>query len=60
MSRLQQVETLRMQHNQLELELAAETLRPQPDPSRISLIKRRKLSVKDRIERLMYRRGWFF
>lgn len=59
MSRLQQVETLRMQHNQLELELAAETLRPLPDPNRLALIKRRKLNLKDRIEKIMHRRGSF-
>ncbi|MFD2262566.1 YdcH family protein [Lacibacterium aquatile] len=59
MSRLQQVETLRMQHNQLDLELAAETLRPHPDPSRLSQLKRHKLNLKDRIARLMHRRGWF-
>ncbi len=53
MSRLSQVEALRMQHNQLELELVAESIRPQPNASRVAELKKRKLRLRDKIQSLM-------
>jgi hypothetical protein len=58
MTRLMQIESLRMKHNKLELDLAAEHERPRPDLIRISALKRQKLKVKDQMASLMAQRLW--
>lgn len=46
------VESLRLKHAELEAALHAETRRPVPDFESVSDIKRRKLRLKDQIQRI--------
>lgn len=46
------VNTLKVQHADLEARLDEETRRPVPDQAEISLLKRQKLLIKDQIVQL--------
>ncbi|MGQ9369658.1 YdcH family protein [Azospirillum sp. ST 5-10] len=46
------IESLRMRHRALELELKRESLRPHPDDAILAKIKKQKLRLKDEITRL--------
>lgn len=46
------VESLRLKHAELEVALYAEVRRPIPDSESVSDIKRRKLRLKDQIQRM--------
>ncbi|WP_417845134.1 YdcH family protein [Thalassospira sp.] len=48
------IEALTAKHATLEHELHTEQCRPSPDLSRISSIKRRKLEIKDEINRITH------
>ena len=52
MSFEERIESLRLKHEALEVELKAEGLRPLPDPAAVSKLKREKLRLKDEINRL--------
>ena len=50
----ERIEHLKVKHAELETELNAEKRKPQPDTSAVAEIKKRKLVVKDEIERLAH------
>lgn len=52
MSSLPELASLERQHAALDREIAAESARPETDSLKISELKRRKLHLKDEIERL--------
>jgi hypothetical protein len=54
MSRLPELAGLQRQHEDLERQIQAEIARPDTDSLKISELKRRKLHVKDEIERLRH------
>ena len=54
MSEADRIETLKSKHAQLETELTAEKRKPQPDTAAVAEIKKRKLNVKDAMERLAH------
>jgi hypothetical protein len=54
MSEADRIETLKYKHAQLETELTAEKRKPQPDTAAVAEIKKRKLNVKDEMERLAH------
>ena len=54
MSEADRIETLKSKHAQLETELTAEKRKPQPDSAAVGEIKKRKLNVKDEMERLAH------
>ncbi len=46
------IEHLNLKHEELEEALHEESHRPAPDTSRLALLKREKLKIKDEIQRL--------
>ena len=52
MSLLDRVESLKAKHAALELALEDEVRRPLPDNATIAEIKRKKLKIKDELERI--------
>jgi hypothetical protein len=49
---IDQIETLRSEHQTLDRVIHEEEVRPAPDESLLAQLKRRKLQLKDRIARL--------
>jgi len=54
MSEADRIETLKSKHAQLETELNIEKRKPLPDAATVAEIKKRKLNVKDEMERLAH------
>jgi hypothetical protein len=54
MSRLPELASLERQHAALELEIQAEAARPETDSLKLTELKRRKLHLKDEMERLRH------
>ena len=52
MSLLDRVESLKTKHAALEAALEDEARRPLPDTSQVAELKRKKLKIKDELERL--------
>lgn len=54
MSEAERIEFLKTKHAELEIELSAEKRKLKPDSAAVAEIKKRKLVVKDEIERLAH------
>ncbi len=54
MSLLDRVESLKTKHAALEAAILSELGRPCPDEAEVALLKRKKLKIKDEIERMRH------
>ena len=55
MAQAERIEALRARHARLEVEIGQEANRPKPDDAQVAALKRRKLRIKDEIERMARR-----
>jgi len=46
------IDSLKVRHSELEMAIAHESQRPQPDDTEIHALKREKLKIKDELENL--------